>query len=253
MKIQKKKKEVRFYHPPIPFPQRPKQTKLDDQIAKFLNMFWKLEMDIPFAEALAQMPHYAKFMKEIMIKNKKLDEYGIVSLSANCSTIIPKKLPQKMQDPGSFTIPCTIENHEFWEALCDSNASINLMPLLVVKRLSLGELSPTTLSLQMVDRPMTQPEGIIKDVLVKVGKFIFPVDLVVIDMEEDKQVPLLLGRLFLATCATLIDVKKGELTLRVGREEIQFNLNQSLKQPDFEGAHCRRVDDVVLDRQDPLE
>ena len=121
-----------------------------------------------------------------------------------------------MQDPGSFTIPYTIRNHEFGKALCDSSASINLMPLSVVKILSLGELTPPTLSLQMADRSMTQPEGIIEYVLVKVGKFIFPMDFMVIDMEEDKKVPLLLGRPFLATGASLIDVKKEKLTLRVG-------------------------------------
>ena len=104
------------------------------------------------------------------------------------------------------------------------------------KRLSLGELTPTTLSLQMANRSMTQPEGILEDVLVKVGKFIFLVDFMVIDMEEDKQVPLLLGRPFLATSAALIDVKKGELTLRVDIEEVHFNLNQSLKHPDFKKA-----------------
>ena len=122
-----------------------------------------------------------------------------------------------MQKPGSFT--STIRNHEFGKALYDSGASINPMPLSVVKILSLGELTPTTLSLQMADRSMTQPKGIIEDVLVKVGKFIFPMDFVVIDMEEDKKVPLLLGRPFLATGATLIDLKKIELTLRVGIEK----------------------------------
>ena len=111
------------------------------------------------------------------------------------------------------------------------------MPLLVVKRLSLGVLTPTTLSLQMADKSMTTLEGIIEDILVKVGKFIFLVDFVVIDMEEDKQVPLLLRRPFLATGAALIDINKGELTLRVGIEKVHFNLNQSLKQPDFERAH----------------
>ena len=126
------------------------------------------------------------------------------------------------------------------------------MPLLVVKRLSLGELTPITLSLKMADRSMTQPEDILEGVLVKVGKFIFPVDFVVIDMEEDKQVPLLLGKPFLAIGATLIDVKKGELTLRVGTKEVQFNLNQSLKQPDFEGAHCMRVEDVIPDREEMM-
>ena len=159
-------------------------------------MFRKLEINIPFAKALAQMPHYAKFMKEIISKKRIVDENGIVSLSANYSAIIQKNLPHKMQDPENFTIPCIIGNHEFGKALCDSGASINLMPFSVVKRFSLGELTPTTLSLEMEDRSMTQPEGILEDVLVKVGKFIYLVDFVVIDMEEDKQVPLLLGRRF---------------------------------------------------------
>ena len=103
------------------------------------------------------------------------------------------------------------------------------MPLSIVKKLSFGELTPTTMSLQMVDRSMAQPEGILEDVLVKVGKFIFPMDFVVIDIEEDKKIPLFLGRPFLATGASLIDVKKGELTLRVFREEVHLNLNQCLK------------------------
>ena len=120
-----------------------------------------------------------------------------------------------MQDPRSFTIPCTIGNYEFGKALCDSSASINLMPLSMVRRLSLRKLTPTTMSLQMSDKSMAQPEGILEDVLVKVGKFIFPDDFIVINMKEDKHIPILLGRPFLAKGAALIDVKKGELTLRV--------------------------------------
>ena len=129
-----------------------------------------------------------------------------------------------MQDSGSFTIPCTIGNYGFGKALCDSGASINLIPLSVVRILSLGELTPTTMSIPVADMSMAKPEDILKDVLVKLGKFIFLVDFVVIDIEEDKQIPLLLGRPFLAIGATLIDVKKGELTLRVGTEEVHFNL-----------------------------
>ena len=110
-----------------------------------------------------------------------------------------------MKDPGIFTIPCSIGKYEFKKALCDSRASINLMPLSVVERLSLGELTPTSITLQMADRSMAQPEGILEDVLVKVEKFVFPVDFVVMKMEEDTQVPLLLGRPFLATGAALID------------------------------------------------
>ena len=135
-----------------------------------------------------------------------------------------------MQDLGSYTIPCEIGHANMGKTLCDSGASINLIPLSVAKRLSLGELTPTAMTLQMVDRTLAHPEGNLEEVLIKVGKFIFPVDFVVIDIEEDKQVPPLLGRPFLATEASLIDVKKGELTLRVGDEAMHFNLNHSLKQ-----------------------
>ena len=181
---------------------------MGDQFSKFLNMFKKIEVNIPFAEALAQMPHYAKFMKHILSKKRKFDEEGVVSLSATCSVMIQKNFLVKMQDPSSFTIPCTIGNFEFGRALCDFGASINLMSLSVVKRVSLGELTPIIMTRQMVDRTMAQPKGILEDVLIDVGKVIFPVDFVVIDMEEDKHIPLLLGRSFLATGAALIDVKK---------------------------------------------
>ena len=140
---------------------------------------------------------------------------GVVSLTATRSAVIQKSLQEKMQDLGNFTIPWKIENSDMGKALCDSGARINLMPLSVVKRLTLGELTPITMTLQIVDRTLAQPEGILEDVLIKVGKFIFLVDFVVIDIEEDKQVPLLLGRPFLATRAALINVKKGELTLIV--------------------------------------
>ena len=107
------------------------------------------------------------------------------------------------------------------------------------------------MSLQMADRSMAQPEGILEDVLVKVGKFIFLMDFMVIDIKEDKKIPLFLGRPFQATGAALINVKKGELTLRVGTKEVHFNLNQSLKQHDVEKAQCMRVDKDH--NEDPLK
>ena len=151
----------------------------------------------------------------------------------------------KMQDPGSFTIPYTIGNVEFKKALCDSGASINLIPLSIVKRLSLGELTPIAMTLQMADKTMAHPEGVLEDVLIKVGKFIFLVGFVVMCMDKDTQVPLLLGRPFLATGATLIDVKKGELTLRVGDEAMHFNLNKSLKQSECESTNCKTIETIV--------
>ena len=149
-----------------------------------------------------------------------------MSLIATCIAVIQNSLPEKIRDPGSFTIPYEIRHVNVGKKLCDFRASIILMPFSVAKILSLGQLTPTTMTLQMADITLAHPEGILEDVLIKVGKFIFPMDFVVIDIEEDKQVPLLLGRPFLATGASLIDVNKGELTLRV-RDEASELQSQS--------------------------
>ena len=244
-----KKKAQNSMHA-VPFPQRLQQSKMEEQFARFLKTFQKLEISMPFTEVVAQMPLYAKFLKEILSKKRKIAEEGVVNLTATCSAVIQKKLPEKMKDPGSFTIPCTIGGIEIQKSLCDSGASINLMPLSVASRLSLGELTPTTVTLQMADRTMEKPEGVIEDVLVKVGNFVFPVDFIILDMEEDSQVPLLLGRPFLATGAALIDMQKGVLTLRVGEEAADFNLLQSLKNLDIDREDYKSVDDVYLNNSD---
>ena len=203
------KQEVKAYEPQVPFPQRLQKLKLEEQFSRFLDMFKKIEINIPFSKALNQLPLYAKFMNEILSKKRKIDKEGIVSLTATCNAVIQNSLPKKMQDPGSFTIPWEIGHADIGKTLCDFGDSINLMPLSVTKRLSLGELTPIAMTLQMADRTLAHPKGIIEDVLIKVGKFIFSMDFVVIDIEEEKQVPLLLGRPFLAIEAALINVKKG--------------------------------------------
>ena len=234
----------------IPFLQRLQKSRIEEQFARFLKTFQKSEISMPFTEVVTQMPLYAKFLKEILSKKRRIAEEGVVNLTATCSNVIKKNLPEKMKDPGSFTIPCIIGEFEFQKALCDSGASINLMPLSVARKLSLGELTPTTVTLQMADRKMVKPEGVIEDVIVKVGKFIFPVDFIILDMEEDSQVPLLLGRPFLATGAALIDMQKGVLTLRVGEEATDFNLLQSLKNLDTDREDYKLVDDVYLNNSD---
>ena len=139
----KKKEEVQACMPYVPFPQRLQRAKMEDQFFKFLDMFKKIEINIPYAKALAQMPNYAKFLKDILSEKMTFAKEGVVSLTATYSAIIQNNFPLKMQDPSSFTIPCTIGNVEFRKALCDSGASINLMPLPVVKRLSLRKLTLT--------------------------------------------------------------------------------------------------------------
>ena len=119
---------------------------MEEQFSRFLDMFKKIEINIPSVEALAQIPNYAKFLQEILSKKRRFVE-GVVSVIATCNVVIQRSLQVKMQDPRSFTIPCTIGNVEFKKALCDSGARINLIPLSIVKRLSLGELTPTTMTL----------------------------------------------------------------------------------------------------------
>ena len=189
-----------------------------------MEVFKKLQINFPFADALEQMLTYVKFMKDILSKKRRLEEYETIALTEECSAIIQKKLPQKLKDPESFTIPCTIGNAVFEKALCDLGASINLMPLSIFRRLGLGEAKPTAVTLQLADQSLKHPRGIIEDVLVKVDKFIFPADFIVLDMEEDKEIPIILGRPFLATGRALIDMQKGELRLRVQDEEVRFNV-----------------------------
>ena len=238
------RKDIQGSRPAVPFPQRLQKSKIEEQFARFLKTFQKQEISMPFTEVVTQMPLYAKFLKDILSKKRKIVEEGIVNLTATCSALMKKELPEKMKDPGSFTIPCIIEGVEIQKALCDSGASINLMPLSVAKQLSLGELLPTTITLQMADRSMVKPEGVLEDVLVIVGKFVFPVDFIILDMEEDSQVPLLLGRPFLATGAALIDMQKGVLTLRVGEEAAAFNLIQGIQNIDIDRENFNVVDEV---------
>ncbi|GJT93600.1 reverse transcriptase domain-containing protein [Tanacetum coccineum] len=141
--------------------------------------------------------------------------------------VILNKLPKKLGDPGRFLIPCEFSGINTCNALADLGASINLMPYSVWKNLSLPELTPTCMTLELADRSISELIGIAEDVYVMVGKFQFPADFVVVDFEPDPRVPLILGRSFLKTSRALIDVYEGEITLRVGREAITFNLDQT--------------------------
>ncbi|XP_052296969.1 uncharacterized protein LOC107176917 [Citrus sinensis] len=161
------------------------------------------------------MPNYVKFLKDILARKTRLEEFETITLTQESNHMLQSKIPTKLKDPESFTIPCSIGTRYIGRALCELGASINLMSLSVFKQLGVRECRPTTITLQLADRSYAYPEGKIEDVLVKVDKFIFPVDFIVLDFEADKEVPIILERPFLATEKTLIDVQKGELTMRV--------------------------------------
>ncbi|KAM6578458.1 hypothetical protein CsatB_030295 [Cannabis sativa] len=190
------------HHIKIPYPQRLQKNKIDKQFSKFLEIFKKLHINIPFIEALEQMPTYLKFMKDILSKKRKLEEFEMVALTEECSAVLQKKLPPKLKDPGSFNIPCSIGGSIQTKALCDLGASINLMPLSMFKRLKLGEAKPTTVTLQMADRSLTHPRGIIEDVLVKKGELKLRV-------QKEEETFKVFAATEIPTCCRLEVVKDG--------------------------------------------
>ncbi|KAK2436917.1 hypothetical protein QL285_021877 [Trifolium repens] len=228
----------------LPYPHiRKKKEREEGQFKRFVELLGNLQINVPFSEALEQMPVYAKFMKDLLSGKRKLRDDENIALSEECSVILQRKLPPKLKDPGSFTIPCSIGELKIGRALCDLGASINLMPLSMMKKLNCGEPKPTKMTLTLADRSITYPYGVLEDVLVKVNDLFFPADFVILDMNEDSEIPLLLGRPFLATGRALIDVELGELMLRFQDEQVIFNVFECMRHQN-ENPQCYRVDVV---------
>ncbi|XP_016195532.1 uncharacterized protein LOC107636546 [Arachis ipaensis] len=175
------KEVLRLYVPKAPYPQRLMKNAKDSQFSKFLEIFKKLQINIPLVE-----------------------------------------------DPGSFQIPCIIGKITVEKALCDFGASINLMSLTMMKRMKIEEAKQTRMALRLADRSFKFSHGIVEDLLVKVGDFIFHVDFVVLDMEEEAKASIIFGRPFLATAGAIIDVQKGELTLKLHDERMVFNVFKAM-------------------------
>ncbi|XP_058732869.1 protein CFT1-like [Vicia villosa] len=161
-------------------------------------------------------------------KKKYTDEETVV-LDAHCSAIIQKTLPRKEADPGRVILPITIGGNYISNGLVDLGSSINLIPLSVVKRLGNIEMKHTGITLQLADKSIISPYGVVQDMLVKVDKFLFPVDFVVVEMEEDRYVPLILGRPFMKTTRMMIDIDDGIMKVRVQDKEVIFTLFESMK------------------------
>ncbi|XP_015947149.1 uncharacterized protein LOC107472106 [Arachis duranensis] len=189
---QKKEKNLTL---PLPYPHRFNKETKDQHFRKFLETFKKLEINIPLAEALEQMPLYAK-----------------------------KGLPPKLEDLGSFFLPCTIGSLFIDKGMCDLGASINLIPSSLVKKLGIEKVKPIQMSLELVDQSIVHPKGVIENLLVKVNKFIYPADFVILETEEEGNNLIILGRPFLATARAIIDVEQGELTLRMHEESVTLKV-----------------------------
>nr|GEX99812.1 reverse transcriptase domain-containing protein [Tanacetum cinerariifolium] len=215
----------------IPYPSKRNdernREKANNQIKKFYQIFKDMSFEIIFADALILMPKFALTLRALIGNKEKLSEMARTPLNEHCSAVLLKKLPKKLEDPGKFLKPCDFPGMVECLALADLGASINLMPFSIWKRLSLPDLTPTCMTLDLADCLISRPVGVAEDVYVKVGSFYFLTDFVVVDFDVDPRVPLILGRSFLKTKRALIDVFEAELTLQVGKEAITFNLDQT--------------------------
>ncbi|GJS24380.1 reverse transcriptase domain-containing protein [Tanacetum coccineum] len=214
--------------PNLPYPSRLNKQKIrekDDILAsKFMEIFRNLHFELSFADALIHMPKFAPMFKKMLNNKDKLIELTKTPLNENCSAVVLKKLPEKLGDPGRFLIPCDFSEFDSYLALADLGASINLMPLSIWKKLQLSGLTETKMVLELADRTISKPTGVAENVFVRVGKFYFPADFVVLDyfpadfvvldFIADPRVPLILGRPFLRMAHALIDVYEGEIILR---------------------------------------
>ncbi|GJZ61170.1 reverse transcriptase domain-containing protein [Tanacetum coccineum] len=235
----------------LPYPSRVEYEKKGEndkvQIQKFWEMFKKIHVNITLADALILMPKYQK-MLSLLSNKEKLNEMANIPVSEKCSVIILKNLPEKLEDPGQFLIPCIFSELKC-KALADLGASINLMSFSVYTKLGLPALQSTRMTLELANCSLCVPKGIARDVLVLVGRLTFPADFVVVDFECDYRVPLILGRPFLRTARVLIDVHGEELVIRDGMERIVFKPDGS---QDKESIHMMDIyDDRVKDVCEP--
>nr|XP_016514876.1 PREDICTED: uncharacterized protein LOC107831608 [Nicotiana tabacum] len=211
--------------PPPPFPQRLARKVDDSKLEKFYNILKQL--------------------------SKKTTKNEVVNVTHRVTSIIATSTVQKKEDPGAFTIPCTIGAHDFARALCNNGASINLMPLAIYKKEGLGMPRPTSMRLQMGDHSIKRPVGIVDDVLVKVGKFHLPADFVILDCVVDKKIPIILGRPFLATGRALMVSEWNEIKFHVNDEEVIFQASKGMKLP----HECESISviDIVDEVEDAVE
>ncbi|KAL5819379.1 hypothetical protein ACOSQ4_023221 [Xanthoceras sorbifolium] len=220
---------------PAPFPKALQPSKKLNKHSDILDLFRQVKINIPLLDAINQVPTYAKFLKDMCTVKRKHNVKKTAFLAAHVSSVLQNKIPPKHKDPGNPTLSCVIGSHLIDRALLDLGASVNLIPYSVYLQLGLGEIKPTKLKLQLADRSIKIPRGIIEDVLVQVDKFYYPVDFFILDTEPmsetENQIPVILGRPFLATCDANISCRSGVMRLSFGNMTMEVNIFNVFKQP----------------------
>ncbi|XP_074314260.1 uncharacterized protein LOC141649469 [Silene latifolia] len=206
-----------------PYPGRLKRVKkTEPEFARFGELVRGLNVSVPFIELLKKVPSYLKFMREVLTRKRTINDVETVALTEGCSAHLQNRTPPKLADPGSFSIPCHIGVQLIDNELCDLGASVSVLPLSLAKRLGFTKFHCTNMTVQMADRTLSRPLGVLQDIPVEIGRFLIPVDFVVLDIPEDNHTPIILGRPFLHTAQAVIDVGMRTLTFNVGGEELVF-------------------------------
>ncbi|CAH9120101.1 unnamed protein product [Cuscuta europaea] len=242
------------YVPPAPFPNRFKSSKLNKSFDDIYKLLSKVNLNLPLLDMIKNMPAYVNFLKELSTRKRRYEPNEKVFVSKAVSDVLQKDLLPKLEDLGSFIININLGNSKSEKAMLDLGASINLMPYFVYLKLGLNELKSTTMSLQLADCSIRYPRGIVEDVLVQVDKLIIPTDFVVLEMSDQckyvKNMPILLGRPFMATAKTMIDVQNGKLTISVLNETVEFSILKSMSMS-ADSSSCFALD--ILDPIAPLD
>ncbi|XP_027337108.1 uncharacterized protein LOC113850764 [Abrus precatorius] len=236
--------------PPLPFSNRVAKPRPPTDFDKELfETFRRVEVNIPLLDEIKQIPKYAKFLKKLCTKKERLKGDERVNMGRNVSTLIQPNMPQKCKDPGTFTVPCTIGNSTCSNALLDLGASINLMHTLIYRSLSLNPLKQTGVVIQLANRSIAFSARVVEDILVRVDKLIFPADFYILEMAEESNMPtLILGRPFLETTRTKIDVYSGILFMEFGDDIVQFNIFEAMKHPsELHSAFHIDIIDVLIE------
>jgi uncharacterized coiled-coil protein SlyX len=248
------------YVPKAPYPKRLKASfhfgKQEEKIQDMMETFKQIKVNIPLLDAIKQVPAYAKFLKDLCTQKRKNRKHipKKVVLTEQVSSLIQHNTPPKLKDPGAPTISCVIGNTQIKRALLDLGAGVNLLPYSMYQQLGLGELKPTSTILQLADRSIKKPRGIVEDVLIKVDKFYYPVDFIVLDTEPvpypDKQIPVILGRPFLATANACINCRTGVMKISFGNMKIRLNIFTAFQNAPDQKA-CFFLDDIGKTVEDP--
>ncbi|XP_042056153.1 uncharacterized protein LOC121800704 [Salvia splendens] len=219
--------------PPPPFSIEKKKTKKITQekgLDWMMSIIRKVRVDVSLVDLFLHFPKFSKFFKDLIAKKEKIQEDGVVRLSTFCSQLVKGKIPAKRRDPGSCVIPCEMGDKKFPKCLLDQGSRISLMALKTARSIGLQvRIESIDIELQLADHSIVKPLGIIMDVLVKVDKFVLPVDFIVLEMEEEKDMPILFGRPFLAIGDVVIKTKTNTVVFRVDGEELVIEQEKAEK------------------------